>query len=755
MINHHQGVSPDDPRYGSASAYITFRRQEDAWAAICSVDGFRLMGRTVRASFGTTKYCNSFLRNLPCNNPECLYLHELGDEGDRFTKDEVQLGLARHGSSFAFKEEVLGDRSGGSNLGSSRTYKPQPTNPVLPPPCPRTPPAAYDGGLPNGGCGGSVGRGPAPAPPLESSPACRPGAEHVVAAPGVGGGIGLGGDGRWIGATPGSPLPMGADGRPRPRRRRGQRGRRGGGVGIGIGGGGTGGFSMSCSLPGDSDESSMFGSSGMRLLAPTIDVGIGGSGGGAVLARTSSIPVPPTRPMTNECGAGGYGHGVTGTSLDSAVGRERTTSDACAARGIIRPLSATSGAFGLSDGGSTAAPSLERFDVVGGAFGGGVVSSGDLHHPVPKQKQQLQQQSWGGSSDRSSAGSCRSTPVGGNYFGRSYWMKGRGSPLATPETLTNTPPMELSPSGAYSPPSAFPGLGGASQSLWPPRGFGDAGTAGARVEEREKDAHAAAGGMYAHHRHLQLRAPPTFFGIGDGQQLHDGSRVGDLRSISEMREVNRQGRSRSVDLIVEQQQQQQRWNSGGGGGVGRIGAAGAPGGGVERTSMAAAAAVAVAQMQRQHYLENAHVSYDHDGDKGCVSLFAPRLKGCGVAIGASKSSSVDLSSLPPPGLSLVAGGGAEGNRGTDRLGSSYAEDLSRCSDRLAALSWDDNGESGSHDVVASSSFSQSGATSTFGLADSGGDTWSPPSFSSVDPFAASASQAEVIQEGYILTRHVS
>lgn len=86
VINHHHGVAPDDPRHGSASAYITFRRSEDAWAAICSVDGFRIMGRTIRASFGTTKYCNSFLRNLPCNNPDCLYLHELGDQDDRFTK---------------------------------------------------------------------------------------------------------------------------------------------------------------------------------------------------------------------------------------------------------------------------------------------------------------------------------------------------------------------------------------------------------------------------------------------------------------------------------------------------------------------------------------------------------------------------------------------------------------------------------------------------------------------------------------------
>jgi CCR4-NOT transcription complex subunit 4 len=65
--------------------------QEDAWSAIKAVDGFWLEGRHVRASFGTTKYCNSFLRGLPCNNGDCLYLHELGDERDRFTKEEIQV----------------------------------------------------------------------------------------------------------------------------------------------------------------------------------------------------------------------------------------------------------------------------------------------------------------------------------------------------------------------------------------------------------------------------------------------------------------------------------------------------------------------------------------------------------------------------------------------------------------------------------------------------------------------------------------
>ncbi|KAG5177256.1 RING/Ubox like zinc-binding domain-containing protein [Tribonema minus] len=80
VANLNQGLPPGDARHGSASAYISFVHREDARACIHSVDGFVLEGRTVKANFGTTKYCNSFLRHLPCNNNECMYLHELGDE---------------------------------------------------------------------------------------------------------------------------------------------------------------------------------------------------------------------------------------------------------------------------------------------------------------------------------------------------------------------------------------------------------------------------------------------------------------------------------------------------------------------------------------------------------------------------------------------------------------------------------------------------------------------------------------------------
>jgi len=78
--------------HNTVSAYVTFTHKEDAKAAIQALDGHWLDSSTLlRASFGTTKYCNNFVRGVPCNNPDCVYLHEIGDDEDRFTKEEIQV----------------------------------------------------------------------------------------------------------------------------------------------------------------------------------------------------------------------------------------------------------------------------------------------------------------------------------------------------------------------------------------------------------------------------------------------------------------------------------------------------------------------------------------------------------------------------------------------------------------------------------------------------------------------------------------
>lgn len=76
----------------SASAYVTYQRQEDALRAIEAVNNVVMDGRTIKTSLGTTKYCSHFMRNQPCPKPDCMYLHDLGDQEASFTKEEMHQG---------------------------------------------------------------------------------------------------------------------------------------------------------------------------------------------------------------------------------------------------------------------------------------------------------------------------------------------------------------------------------------------------------------------------------------------------------------------------------------------------------------------------------------------------------------------------------------------------------------------------------------------------------------------------------------
>lgn len=72
--------------------YISYYRREDAARAIAEVDGTVFPsggGDVMRASYGTTKYCIAFLRNVSCSNKGCMDLHDWGDEKDCFTKEDL------------------------------------------------------------------------------------------------------------------------------------------------------------------------------------------------------------------------------------------------------------------------------------------------------------------------------------------------------------------------------------------------------------------------------------------------------------------------------------------------------------------------------------------------------------------------------------------------------------------------------------------------------------------------------------------
>lgn len=139
LNRNHNGNG--DPRRASASAYVTFAHKEDALACILALDGFYLDGRNIRASYGTSKYCSAFIKSVRCNNPDCTYLHGMGDTDDTFTKQEIQAGyvtsgrdvLARQQQQMAAQQQTGSRRRVGGG-GPSGTGK-VPGNPVFPPPC--------------------------------------------------------------------------------------------------------------------------------------------------------------------------------------------------------------------------------------------------------------------------------------------------------------------------------------------------------------------------------------------------------------------------------------------------------------------------------------------------------------------------------------------------------------------------------------------------------------------------------------------
>ncbi|KAK6462167.1 transcriptional repressor general negative regulator of transcription subunit 4 [Scheffersomyces coipomensis] len=80
---HHHHQSP------GIVVYVTFTRKEDALKCINELDGSLCDGRILRAAHGTTKYCSSYLRGHPCPNPNCMFLHEPGEEADSYTRKDL------------------------------------------------------------------------------------------------------------------------------------------------------------------------------------------------------------------------------------------------------------------------------------------------------------------------------------------------------------------------------------------------------------------------------------------------------------------------------------------------------------------------------------------------------------------------------------------------------------------------------------------------------------------------------------------
>ncbi|KAF1984876.1 hypothetical protein K402DRAFT_413592 [Aulographum hederae CBS 113979] len=90
----------------SVGVYVTYVNKEDAARCIAVVDGSQNGDKTLRqalqasrfgpppltrcrAQYGTTKYCSAYLRNETCNNRQCMFLHEPGEENESFTRQDL------------------------------------------------------------------------------------------------------------------------------------------------------------------------------------------------------------------------------------------------------------------------------------------------------------------------------------------------------------------------------------------------------------------------------------------------------------------------------------------------------------------------------------------------------------------------------------------------------------------------------------------------------------------------------------------
>lgn len=78
------------------SAYITFDNKNQAAYAILVVDLIKINDQTVRAFFGTTKYCSHFLNNRKCyNQDKCVFIHKIVSDKE-IIKESEKFGYNEH-----------------------------------------------------------------------------------------------------------------------------------------------------------------------------------------------------------------------------------------------------------------------------------------------------------------------------------------------------------------------------------------------------------------------------------------------------------------------------------------------------------------------------------------------------------------------------------------------------------------------------------------------------------------------------------
>lgn len=117
-VNNFHNLGSSSPGYG---VYVTFAKKEDAAKCIAAIDGSISDGKLLRAAHGTTKYCSSYLRGQPCPNPNCMFLHEPGEEADSYSRQD----LSSRSSNAKQEDKFKPNNYGLGNTLDDTGYSPQ------------------------------------------------------------------------------------------------------------------------------------------------------------------------------------------------------------------------------------------------------------------------------------------------------------------------------------------------------------------------------------------------------------------------------------------------------------------------------------------------------------------------------------------------------------------------------------------------------------------------------------------------------
>ena len=91
VINKKKAYNQNNPYGPSFSGYVTYSKPSEASIAILALDNTVVDNHLIRASFGTTKYCSFYLKNMECTNKDCLFLHKKASESDIIKREDLNV----------------------------------------------------------------------------------------------------------------------------------------------------------------------------------------------------------------------------------------------------------------------------------------------------------------------------------------------------------------------------------------------------------------------------------------------------------------------------------------------------------------------------------------------------------------------------------------------------------------------------------------------------------------------------------------